>query len=422
MSETDSLWRDRAFILFWLGRVISITGSAITAVVLPILVFRLTGSPLQTALLTTLEIAPYFVFGLFAGALADRVDRRRLMIACDLINAALLSSIPLAAALGVLTLTQIYLVAPLSMTAYVWFDAANFGALPSLVGRSRLIAANSAIWSASTVIGIIGPALGGLLAAAIGPASAISLDAASFVCSAVALALITRPLNPTRDPAPMRGSVFHRTLADIREGFQFLWNQRLVRALTLLGFGNSLTGGAVTGLLVVYGVQALGLSQDDARIGWLFTASAVGALGASLLLPRLTKRFPVGRITLIGLFANLALLIGVALAPSLLVGLALVLFWDASHTLIIINGIALRQMVTPDHLQSRVNTTARMIAWGGAPFGAAIGGVVAEATDIRAAYLVMAIGVALSATIGWFSPLREREIASVPVSDAEATV
>jgi MFS family permease len=424
MLSPDSLWRDRAFLVFWLARMISIAGSTITTVVLPILVFRLTGSPLQTSLLTTLEIAPYFIFGLFAGALADRVDRQRLMIACDLINTLLLGSIPLAAALDLLTLPQIYLVAPLSMTAFVWFDAANFGALPALVGRQRIVEANSAIWSTSTIIGIVGPALGGALAATIGPAPTISLDALSFALSAVLLVFVPRAFNqrrPTTDDrrSPGRGDDLWSVLsgqwsvvvADIREGLQFLWQHRLVRALTLLGFGNSLTGGAVMGLLVVYGVRALGLAVDDARIGWLFTASAVGALGASLALPWLKRRYPVGRITLFGLFANLALLIGLALAPSLVFGLALVLLWDATHTLIIINGIALRQQVTPDRLQSRVNTTARMIAWGGAPFGAALGGLIAEVADIRTAYLSMAIGVAASAALGWFSPLRERPAA-----------
>lgn len=418
----ESLWRDRAFVLFWLARTVSIAGSKITAVVLPILVFQLTGSALKTALLTTLESAPYFVFGLFAGALADRVDRRRLMVACDLVSAALLGSIPLASLFDVLTLTQIYLVALLAMTAFVWFDAANFGALPALVGRERIVEANSALWSIFTIIGIVGPALGGLLAAAIGAAAAISLDAVSFVLSALLLALVPGAFNVARPAPPTAGSLLRRTLEDIREGIHYLWRQRLVRALTLLGFGHSLTGGAVTGLLVVYGVQALELGEQDARLGWLYTAGAVGALSAGLLLPRLKRRYGVGPITLAGLLANLALLIGLALAPTLAVGLALLLLWNATYLLVIINGIALRQQVTPDHLQSRVNTTARMIAWGGAPFGAALGGLVAEAADIRTAYLVMALGVALSAVIGWFSPLRERELPTAAAADADAAV
>jgi hypothetical protein len=365
--SADSLWRDRAFVLFWIARVVSIGGSTITAVVLPILVFQLTGSALQTSLLATLEVLPYFAFGLLAGALADRVDRRRLMVACNLVQALLVGSIPLAAALGVLTIAQIYLVAILAMTAFVWFDAANFGALPALVGRERLVEANSAIWSASTVIAIVAPALGGTLAALIGPANVVGIDAGTFLLSALLLALIPRAFNQARAPAAAGQSVVRRIASDIREGLAFLWRQRLVRTMTLVGFGNSFSAGAVVGLTVVYAVRALGLAQSDARIGLLFTATAVGGLAASLLLPLLTRRYAVGTITLAGLIVHGLLLVGLALAPTLWAGVALIGLWQLCNSLIIINGIALRQQVTPDHLQARVNTTARMVGGGGRP-------------------------------------------------------
>jgi MFS family permease len=426
---TDSLWRDRTFVLFWTARSASIVGSVITAIVMPILVFRLTGSPLQTALLGAFQVVPYLAFGLFAGALADRVNRRTLMITCDVINAALLASIPIAAALGVLTVTQIYAVSLLSMTAFVWFDAANFGALPAIVGRERLVAANSAIWSTATLIEIVGPAVGGLLASTIGPAAAISIDALSFAISAVALALVPRAFSLTKDEGRRANDtptsdvrrlsfVVRQIGADIREGLHFLWNHRLVRTMTLLGFGNSFTGGAALSLLLVYAVRGLGIAEDDSRIGLLFSATAIGGLLASMLLPRLTKNYPVGRITLLGMFGSLLLLIGVALAPNVAFAIDLLLAWQMCYTLVIINGISIRQMVTPDHLQSRVNTTTRMIAWGGTPFGAALGGLVAEFVDIRTTYIVMAVGVTLSVLLGWFSPLREREIA--PTQEAEA--
>ncbi len=138
-----SLLRDRAFLRYFVGETVSLGGTEITLVVLPILVFQLTGSPLQTATLTAIQVLPYLVFGLFAGAVADRVDRRRLMVACDMLNVLLLASIPAASALGILTVPQIYVVAALSATAFVWFDAANFGALPYLVGRDRIVTANS---------------------------------------------------------------------------------------------------------------------------------------------------------------------------------------------------------------------------------------------------------------------------------------
>lgn len=413
--DQPSLWRDRVFVQFWTARVVSISGSTITAVVLPILVFQLTGSALQTALLATLEVLPYFAFGLFAGALADRVDRRRLMVGANLVQAALIGSIPAAAELGALSITQVYAVALLSMTAFVWFDAANFGALPALVGRGQVLAANSAIWSASTVIGIVAPALGGALAALIGAANAVALNAATFLISAALLARIARPFS-AEQPGAAEGAVVPRILADIREGLVFLWQHRLIRTLTLVGFGNSFSAGAVLGLLVVYGVQALGLATGDARVGLLYTATAVGGLGASLLLPLLTRRLSVGRITLIGLAAHLATLIAVALAPTFAAGLALIGVWQLCNTLIIINGIALRQQATPDHLQARVNITARMVSWGGQPFGAAAGGAIAEVLDVRAALLIVALGVGLSTLYGWFSPLRdEAPPASAPL-------
>lgn len=402
------IWRERSFLLFWLARNVSLAGSVITGVVLPILIFQQTGSALQTSLLATFNVLPYLAFGLFAGAVADRVDRKRLMLLCDGVNALLLASIPVAAALDALTVPHIYTVALLSASAFVWFDAANFGALPALVGREHVLEANSLIWSSGTVIEIITPSLAGVLAATLGAANAISLDAASYGISALLLLLIVRSFNVARNPT---GSAARpRMGADIREGLKFLWHHELVRSLTLLGFGVSFTSGAVTSLLVVYAVRALRLPQNDARIGLLYTAGAIGALLASLWLPQLVRRFAVGRITLVGIFANLASLIGVILAPNIWVGLIVYALWSFCYSLVVINGISLRQMVTPEHLLSRVNVTARMIAWGGSPFGAAIGGLLAETFDIRTAYLLVGIGVATSALIGWFSPLRTQSL------------
>jgi MFS family permease len=403
-----SLWRDQSFLFFWSGRAISLLGTAITSVVLPILVYRLTASALLTSLLATLEVLPYLLFGLFAGEVADRIDRRRLMVGCDLFNTFLLGSIPVAGALHVLTVPQIFAVALLSASAFVWFDAADFGTIPTLVGREHLVAATSAIASMSTVVGIVGPALGGALVATIGPTPALSVDSSSYLLSAISLLLIPRAFSTVQksDQAVEPGRP--QTLANIREGMRFLWHHRLVRVLTLLSFGLSCTGGGVSGLLVVYAVQALHLSFNDARIGLLFTAGAAGSFIASVLLPQLTKRYPVGWITLVGMSFNLLLLLLLAWISSWSVALVLYACWELSYTLVTTNGRALRQLVIPDHLQSRVNAYARMIAWGGTPFGAAAGGLLAQATTIRTTYLILTAGIGLSTLMGWFSPLRER--------------
>jgi hypothetical protein len=303
-------------------------------------VFRLTGSAAQTAALAALAAVPYLLFGLVAGAVADRVDRRRLMGACDLLSAALVASIPLAAAFGVLSLLQLYAVALLTATLFVWFDAANFGALPALVGRARIVAANSAVSATHTVIGIAGPAVAGLLAATVGPAQSVALDAASFAASALFLAAIPRPfragpgaLAAAGDAAGARAPVLRRTSVDVREGLAFLWGRRRLRTLTLPGAAHSFAGGAVTGVLVVCAVRGLGLPAGDACIGWLFSAGAAGSLGAALLLPRLSARFPVGWISLAGYGAGAVLLVALTLAPGPALGLSLYLLWSGASGL-----------------------------------------------------------------------------------------
>ena len=403
-----SLWHDRSFLFFWSGRAISLLGTGITSVVLPILVYRLTASALLTSLLATLEVLPYMLFGVFAGEVADRVNRRQLMVSCDLLNTFLLGSIPVAGWFHVLTVPQIFVVALFSASAFVWFDAAEFGTIPALVGREHFVAATSAITSMSTVVGIIGPAFGGALIATIGLTSALSFDASSYVLSAISLLLIPHAFSIAQKSEHGVQLLHPQTLANIREGVRFLWHHRLVRVLTLLSFGLSFTGGAVGGLLVVYAVQALHLSSNDARIGLLFTAGAAGSFLGSVLLPQLTKRYPVGWITLIGMSFNFLLLLPLAWISSWSAALVLYACWELSYTLVTTNGRVLRQLVIPDHLQSRVNAYARMIAWGGTPFGAAVGGLLAQTTTIRTTYLILSIGVGLSAVAGWFSPLRER--------------
>ncbi len=401
-----SLLAERSFFLFWSAHAISEVGSRITYVVAPILVYQLTGSALGTGVLAGLQAVPYLLFGLVAGAIADRADRRRLMVGSSLLQTVILASIPIASAAGVLRVEQVFVVALLSATLFVWFDAANFGALPLIAGRDRLVEANAAVSGASSLIAVVAPAIAGVLAATIGPANAIGLDAVSYGLSAVALLLIRTPFSTRHLEAASVEPVLRRLVADVREGLRFLWGHRLVRSLTLLGFGVSFTGGAVTGLTVVYGVRALGLPDSGVGIGLLFSAAALGSLASSLLLPRLNRRYATGSITLAGLTVAVVAVAALALVTNFVAALVFFAAWGGAQTLVIINGISLRQQVAPDHLQGRVNVSARMIAWGGMPFGAAAGGALAQVTSVEATYLIMAVGVAISALIGWFSPLR----------------
>ncbi|MBV8542212.1 MAG: MFS transporter [Pseudonocardiales bacterium] len=395
------LW---AFRRYWTAHAISTAGSTVSLVVLPLLLFQRTGSALLTALLGTVYIAPYVLLGLFAGALADRLDRRRLMVGCEFGSAVALGSIPVASSLGVLTTAQLFIATAIAGSIFVVFDSARFGALPALFGRERLIMAMTALGTIDNTFYIVGTAVGGLLATTIGAAPAIGLDAASFVASGVLLTTVRGSFGDQRGSQTTAGR--WRWRSDIAEAARFLWHHRLIRALTLAGSAAALTGGAVTGLLVVFAVRQLGLSDHDARIGLLFSAGSVGALTATMLVPRLTRSYDVPRLNLVARTASLLLVVGLAVLRNFALALAVYLAFNVADMLAIRSAIAFRQLNTPDHLKGRVNVVGRMTALAGQPIGAALGGAIAQVTDLRTALLIMSLGLTAGTIGGWLSPLR----------------
>ncbi|HEX9236638.1 MAG TPA: MFS transporter, partial [Actinomycetota bacterium] len=242
-------WTDSEFRRFFTARTISFAGSSLTYVALPVLVYSLTRSPLLTGVVAGFEAVPYLLFGLFAGALADRWNRRRLMVVSDVLSAAALGSLPAAAAFGALTVGQVLAVAAIAPTLFVFFDAANFGAVPVLVGRDRIPAANSAIWAAATIGDITAPAAAGALLAIVAPTSLIGIDAATFAASAFLIRAIRRPLS---DPGRALVSGLAGLRTDVAEGVRFLVRHSTVRTMTVLGACQSIAGGAFVGQMVVW--------------------------------------------------------------------------------------------------------------------------------------------------------------------------
>jgi MFS family permease len=406
-----------AFGLFWLARTISLTGSAVTSVALPILVYGATGSATLTSLLTAIATAPYLLFGLLSGAVADRVDRRRLLIGCDLVSAVAIAAIPLTAIAGFRSLAVVYVSLAVVSSAIVWFDAASFGFVPSLVGRDRIVSANSVIWSSSGTVSALVPGVAGGLVALLGARNTIALNALCFLLSALLISRIAtargeRPAGRPADTRPVQ-----RTLADIREGLVFLWTHPVVRTLTIVGMGNAITGGAVLGAIVVYAVRGLGLPSSGAQIGLLFAASGTGALGASLALPHLVRLASATWVLLGALAINVLTLEALAVSPALAASVPLLVLWSAAYTTVIITSVSIRQQLVPDALMSRVNATARMLAVGlGVLAGAGLGGVLADQLSIRPALAVFAVPIGLSSGAGLPALLRHVRRRAFPES------
>jgi MFS family permease len=387
---------------FWTARVVSLAGSSFTYVALPVLIYQRTGSPLLTGLVAAFEAIPYLLLGLVAGALADRWDRRRVMVAADLVSAVALGSLPLADWLGVLTIPHILAAALLSPTVFVFFDAANFGALPALVGRDRIASANSAIWGAGTVVEIAFPLLAGALLAIVAAPTLIGFDSLTFVASALMIRLITHPLSdPERDPEQLG---LRSLAAEVREGLRFLVGHATVRTMTLVGACQSLAGGAFIGQMVVWADRRLGVRGGDVRLGVLYASWGLGALAASIAMPKLNRRYGAPRVILVALPASAALAVATALAVNWIEGAAMLLAWGVAYMLVVMLSITYRMEVTPQHLMSRVNTAGRMLSFGlGWPIGSLIGGAVALAKGPSAGMLAGAGAAGVGAVIAWTS-------------------
>jgi MFS family permease len=406
------LYSNPAFVVFWSARTISFAGTGITGVVLPVLVYRLTGSAAEVAALTVLETSPYIVFGLFAGAIADRVNRKKMMVAWNGVAALLLASISGAAAAHLLTMPQVFVVTFGIGTAFVWFDAANFGSVPALVDRAQLPAALSMIASSGTLALLIGPAIGGLLLTVMAPPYALGFDAASYLISGVLLASIRRPFRrPQHTPGQLTS-----IRSDITEGLRFLWHQPVIRTMTLAVFCACLSWGGTMSLLVVYASRALHLAHADVRLGLLYSAGELGGLMSLVAVPALVKRRGIGRLMAAFLAANVVAVALLAIAPSY--GWALVLYcaYELVYLMVTSTGVTVRQMLSPDHMQARINTAGRLIAFGGQPVGALLAGLLGEVLPIRLTFAVLALGVAIGAGLAGWACLGSRPLSAISIS------
>jgi MFS family permease len=385
---------------FWLGQTISNLGSSFTMFALPLLVFNLTGSPINLGITTAAEFVPYLLFGLVIGAWVDRVDRRRLMIATDLARAAVIATIPLLAAFDALSVGWIYAVAFTSATLTIAFDAAEFAAIPSLVpSGDDLVTANGRVQASYSTAQIAGPLLAGLLVAVAPVQQVLLVDATSFLVSAGALAMIGRAFNAPREEGPRRA-----IRQDIADGLRYVLGHPVLRNISAMMALINLVGATVYAQLVVFAKRQLDAS--DSQVALLYAAGSAGVVLLSLAAGPLRRRLSFS----VAALGALALdgLLTVVLAATRWYWAALVL-WAAISGLGIffnINTGSLRQQIVPNHLLGRVISIAGVLAWSAIPVGALAGGWAVERSgSVALVYGVIGALVALLAIAFSFGPL-----------------
>lgn len=383
------------------ARIISLTGSAVTFVAMPVLIYGITGSATWTSLVIVAEAVPYLIFGLWAGALADHADRRRIMVLTDLLAALALATVPVAYWFDALTEVHVLVAAFGVRTIFVFFDAANQGALPSLVGRDRLPAANALVFGGSTVAETVVPMVAGALIVVVSPASIIAIDVLTFVASALLIRSIVRPLSGARDrDNPLRFNA-------VAEGTRFILRHPVVRVMIVIGILVAFSAGSLMAILVVWADRTLDVQEGDWRLGVLFGAWGVGGVIGSILVPRLMNRFGGVRAALLMLPFAAGTGVALALAHDWVAGALAITAWSIAYVVIATVSVTLRQQVTPEPLMSRVMTAGRMVTFGfGYPVGALVTGALAGVLDTEDAVLLSQLSLAVAALIAWSSSLR----------------
>jgi MFS family permease len=395
-----TLLREREFRNFWLAQSISLLGDQVAVLALPLVaVLVLDAGPGQMGLLGAAALFPHLLLSLPAGVWLDRVaSRRRVMMAADLGRAALVATIPLAHALDVLTLAQLYAVAFLSGSLAVLFDVSYPTLFVALAPRERYVEGNSLVHGSRSVATVAGPSLGGLLAQAFSAPFALLADAASFLFSAMFLGLVHAEEAPVEHEE--RG-IRDRVVA----GLRFIGGNPIFRP-TLAGVATlNFFNYAFSALFVLYATRSLDVSAGT--LGLVLGTGALGAVLGALVAGRLGRAVGLGRAFLLGfvLFTAPLALVPLASGPRWLV-LAMLFtaeFLSGLGVMILdINVGSIMFALTPDRLRSRATGAFNFVNWGIRPLGALAGGALGAAIGVRPTLWVATLGAV--AGVLWLVP------------------
>lgn len=405
IKSAPPLWRSRDFLLLWSGQSVSTLGTGVSRFALPLLVLALTHSPALAGFVAAARQAPYLLFSLPAGALIDRWDRKAVMIRCDAARWLALGSVPLAFALGHLTLAQVYVVAFVEGTAYVLFSLAQISALPQVVPPEQLSRAYS-LDNANEFAGdLLGPALGAFIIGLApfveaGTMLAYLTDSISYLVSMLSLRFIRVSFQQEREARSQRS-----LRAEIAEGLRFLWQQRRLRLMVLLTTAINFLQSSIMLSVIVLGRATLHL--DVQTLGFILSAGGVGGVLGAVLAPWVRARLRFGQIIIGSVLLWAAAVLALFAAPSavlLVPGYGLVsLLWPLYGVTL----VSYRLEVTPDALRGRVNSAFRFLSYGAEPLGAAVGGVLLGALGPRPVLGMIAAGLALCALAALGTELRE---------------
>lgn len=391
----------------WTSSGLSNLADGVFKIALPLLAVQLTQSPTLIAGLSVAATLPWLLFALTAGALADRLDRRKLMLWANLSRAILPAVLVAVVLLDLGSIWALYVVALMVGVAETLYDTSAQSILPQMVHRDQLSRANGRLYAVElTANQFVGPPLGGLLVA-VGIVAGLAVPAALWLAAVGGLLLVPGAFRIEREQKT--------TLRfDIGEGLRFLWNQKILRTLAVMTGVFNFASSAAFAVLVLFAVgPASEMKLSEVGFGLLLTTSALGAFVGSFISEWAEAK--LGRSKSLGLtILGSATLVGAPamtdnpyiLGAFLFVGGMLIMLWN-------IITVSLRQRIAPARLLGRVNSAYRLLAWGTMPLGAAAGGLLAQWLGLQAMFGIM--GVLTLALLGLMPILTDKAITAADV-------
>jgi MFS family permease len=416
------LTRHPDFLKLWTAETISVFGSQISALAIPVVaVLLLHASALEVALLGTIEFLPFILFTLPAGAWVDRLRRRPIMIVGDLGRAAALATIPVVFALDGLTIWQLYIVGFVTGTLTVFFDVSNQSYLPSIVDRDQLVEGNSKLQISQSAAQIAGPGIAGFLIELVRAPFAILLDSASFVVSAFFVFLIRKPEPPVVHPADESGERRPSIFTEVRQGLAFVLRNAALRGISAGTATSNLFGSMAFAIFPLYALDQAYLGLSPGQLGLVFAIGNIGSLLGAVFANRLAKWFGLGPTIIGSLFIGGFFGLFVAIAPPHEAAIPFLIaggiFGGVAQMVYNINQVSYRQAICPPRMQGRMNATVRFLVWGTMPIGSVIGGILATIIGVHETIWIGAILGFTPAIWPLISPIRRVRVMPEPVGD-----
>lgn len=397
-----SLWRHRDFLVLWSGRTLSEVGDAVSLLAVPLLaVTVLDASAVEVGVLTATRMLAYLLISLPAGVWVDRIRKRRVMVVCHLLRAALVATVAAGAWSGWVTMAHLWVVALLSGVCTVLYETAHHSFLPAVVGPDRLLDANGKLATTYSVSQIAGYGAGGALVSALGVARTVGVDAVAYLLNAASLLLVRHREEPPAQPARRD---FH---AELTAGLSYVFRHpvlpRLVAASATLNFFSQM----IFALAVLYLVRDLRLSEES--VGVVLALTTLGGITGGLVSGRLARRVGTARIVWA---APLGLGWTVLLVPLARPGWGAAAYTagmaglSAFFAIYNAASISYRQRVCPPELLGRMTASVRWVVFGVMPVGALGGGLLGDWLGVRPTLWIAAAGIWASGLWLYFSPLR----------------